>query len=143
MDILTFLNENITTKTPLSEILDVFCKMCEIELPESQLLFETGVFSFTCDEQYYFSLVRQYEAENDGRNQIHIDVIYPPTNRISDLSRADWMENVDEFKQKVLSSKEYSILKNELVLFRRKFVLTDARAAEISAQLHGEEAHHD
>lgn len=113
MDILTFLNENITTKTPLSEILDVFCKMCEIELPESQLLFETGVFSFTCDEQYYFSLVRQYEAENDGRNQIHIDVIYPPTNRISDLSRTDWIENVDEFKKTVLLSNEYSILKDE------------------------------
>lgn len=110
MDILTFLNENITTKTPLSEILDIFCKMCEIELPESQLLFETGVFSFTCDEQYYFSLVRQYEAEKDGYNQIHVDVIYPPTNRISDLSRTDWIENVDEFKQTVLSSNEYSIL---------------------------------
>ena len=63
MDILTFLNENITTKTPLSEILDVFCKMCEVELPKSQLLFETGVFSFTCDEQYYFSLVRQSSSE--------------------------------------------------------------------------------
>lgn len=113
MDILTFLNENITTKTPLSEILDVFCKMCEVKLPKSQLLFETGVFSFTCDEQYYFSLVRQYETENDGHNQIHIDVIYPPTNRICDLSRTDWIENVDEFKQAVLSSNEYSILKDE------------------------------
>ena len=36
-----------------------------------------------------------------------------------------------------------SVLAGALVLFRRKFVLTDARAAEISAQLHGEEAHHD
>ena len=35
------------------------------------------------------------------------------------------------------------VLVAALVLFRRKFVLTDARAAEISAQLHGEEAHHD
>lgn len=113
MDILSYLKNNITTKTPLSEILVVFCKMCEIELPESELLFETGVFSFTCDEQYYFSLVRQYEAENDGYNQIHIDVIYPPTNPISELSRADWIENVDEFKQTVFSSKEYSILKDE------------------------------
>lgn len=113
MDILNYLKNNITTKTPLCEILDVFCKMCEVELPESQLLFETGVFSFTCDEQYYFSFVRQYEAENDGYNQIHIDVIYPPTNRISELSRADWIENVDEFKQVVLSSNEYLILKDE------------------------------
>ena len=113
MDILSYLKNNITTKTPLSEILDVFCKMCEVELPESQLLFETGEFSFTCDEQYYFSLVRQYEAENDGYNQIHIDVIYPPANQISDLSRTDWIENVDEFKQIVLSSIEYSILKDE------------------------------
>ena len=66
MDILAFLKENITTKTPLSEILDTFCKMCEIDLPDSELLFETGVFSFTCDELYYFSLVRQYEAEDEG-----------------------------------------------------------------------------
>ena len=35
------------------------------------------------------------------------------------------------------------VLAGALALFRRKFVLTDARAAEISAQLHGEEAHHD
>ena len=35
------------------------------------------------------------------------------------------------------------VLAGALVLFRRKFVLTDARAAKISAQLHGEEAHHD
>ena len=35
------------------------------------------------------------------------------------------------------------VLAGALVLFRRKFVLTDARAAEISAQLHGEETHHD
>lgn len=76
MDILNYLKNNITTKTPLSEILDIFCKMCEIELPESQLLFETGVFSFTCDEQYYFSLVRQYEAENDGYNQKFILMLF-------------------------------------------------------------------
>ena len=35
------------------------------------------------------------------------------------------------------------VLAGALVLFCRKFVLTDARAAEISAQLHGEEVHHD
>ena len=35
------------------------------------------------------------------------------------------------------------VLAGALALFRRNFVLTDARAAEISAQLHGEEAHHD
>ena len=101
MDILTFLKENITTKTPLCEIVDTFCKMCEIDLNDCELLFETGVFLFTCDELYYFSLVRQYKAESDGYNQIHVDVIYPPSSKIS------------EFKQKVLSSEEYSILKDE------------------------------
>ena len=35
------------------------------------------------------------------------------------------------------------VLAGALVLFRRKFILTDQRAAEISAQLHGEETHHD
>lgn len=113
MDILTYLKENITTKTPLCEILDTFCKMCEMDLKDCELLFETGVFSFTCDELYYFSLVRQYEAEGEGYNQIHVDVIYPPSSKISEFSRADWVENVDEFKQKVLSSEEYSILKDE------------------------------
>lgn len=113
MDILTYLKENITTKTPLCEILDTFCKMCEIDLNDCELLFETGVFSFTCDELYYFSLVRQYEAEGEGYNQIHVDVIYPPSSKISEFSRADWVENVDEFKRKVLSFEEYSILKDE------------------------------
>lgn len=90
-----------------------FAKCCEIDLNDCELLFETGVFSFTCDELYYFSLVRQYKAESDGYNQIHVDVIYPPSSKISEFSRADWVENVDEFKQKVLSSEEYSILKDE------------------------------
>ncbi|MFQ8958542.1 MAG: hypothetical protein ACLR6O_06795 [Eubacterium sp.] len=40
------------------------------------------------------------------------DVIYPPSQNKRDF-RADWVENVDEFKQKVLSSEEYSILKDE------------------------------
>ena len=35
------------------------------------------------------------------------------------------------------------VLAGALVLFHRKFVLTDERAAEISAQLHGEESHHE
>ena len=66
MDILAYLKENITTKTPLCEILDAFCKMCEIDLNDSELLFETGVFSFTCDELYYFSLVRQMRQRVRG-----------------------------------------------------------------------------
>lgn len=113
MDIVNFLKEKITVKTPLCDILDTFCKMCDIDLPDSELLFETGVFSFTCDELYYFSLVRQYEDGEEGYNQIHVDVIYPPSSKISDFSRADWFENADEFKKAVLSSDEYSILKNE------------------------------
>lgn len=113
MDIVNSLKEKITTKTPLSEILDIFCEMCEIELPDSELLFETGVYSYACDEIYYFSLVRQYEAEGEGYNQIHVDVVYPTSYEIDELSRADWVENIDEFKQTVLSSEEYSILKDE------------------------------
>ena len=35
------------------------------------------------------------------------------------------------------------VLAGVLVLFQRKFVLTDERAAEISAQLHGEAAKHE
>ena len=113
MDILNFLKENITNKTPLCEILDTFCKMCQIDLPDSEFLFETGVFSCACDELYYFSFVRQYEADGDGYNQIHVDVVYPTSNETDELSRTDWIENVDEFKQRVLSSEEYSILKDE------------------------------
>lgn len=44
MDILTYLKENITNKTPLCEILVTFCKMCEMDLKDCELLFETGVF---------------------------------------------------------------------------------------------------
>lgn len=60
-----------------------------------------------------FLTCRQYETEGEGYNQIHVDVIYPPSSKISEFSRADWVGNVDEFKQRVLSSEEYSILKDE------------------------------
>ncbi len=30
-------------------------------MPEKNFLFETGLYQFTCDEEYYFSLVLQYK----------------------------------------------------------------------------------
>ena len=113
MDILTYLKENITTKTPVSKRSSESPKSISHILQNVSKISQSGVFSFTCDELYYFSLVRQYEAEGEGYNQIHVDVIYPPSSKISEFSRADWAENVAEFKQKVLSSEEYSILKDE------------------------------
>ena len=59
------LKQKINNRTPLGEIVDVFCEECSADLPEKNFLFETGLYQFTCDEEYYFSLVLQYKDSGD------------------------------------------------------------------------------
>lgn len=55
------LKQKINNLTSLGEIVDIFCKECSADLPEKNFLFETGLYQFTCDEEYYFSLVLKYK----------------------------------------------------------------------------------
>ena len=109
------LKQKINNHTPLGKIVDVFCEECSAELPEKIFLFETGLYQFTCDEEYYFSLVLQYKEHGDEYLQLHTDVVYPPNMKYEDFANCEWIEDIDEFKQFVLNSEEYRLLQTEAI----------------------------
>lgn len=107
------LKQKINNRTPLDEIIEIFCEECGIDFPEKDFLFETGLYQFTCDEEYYFSLVMQYKDNGDEYVLLHTDVVYPPSMKYEDFSSCEWIEDINEFKQFVLSSEEYRMLQTE------------------------------
>ena len=107
------LKQKINNRTSLEEIVDIFCDECSADLPEKNFLFETGLYQFTCDEEYYFSLVLQYKDGGDEYIQLHTDVVYPPSMKYEDFSSCEWIEDINEFKQFVLASEEYRLLQTE------------------------------
>lgn len=109
------LKQKINNRTSLEEIVDVFCEECSVDLPEMNFLFETGLYQFTCDEEYYFSLVLQYKDSGDEYVQLHTDVVYPPSMKYEDFTSCEWIEDIDEFKQFVLASEEYRLLRTEAI----------------------------
>lgn len=109
------LKEKIGMHTPLCEIVKAFCGECNVDLPEKDFLFETGLYQFTCDEEYYFSLVMQYKGDGDEYMQLRCDIVYPPSMKYEDFSSCEWIESLTEFKDAVLNSKEFGILKDESI----------------------------
>ena len=83
------LKQKINNRTPLGEIVDIFCEGCSADLPEKNFLFETGLYQFTCDEEYYFSLVLQYKDSGDEYVQLHTDVVYPPSMKYEDFASCE------------------------------------------------------
>ena len=109
------LKQKINNRTSLEEIVDVFCEECSVDLPEMNFLFETGLYQFTCDEEYYFSLVFLYKDSGDEYVQLHTDIVYPPSMKYEDFASCEWIEDINEFKQFVLASEEYSLLQTEAI----------------------------
>ena len=110
------LKQKINNRTSLEEIVDIFCEECSADLLEKNFLFETGLYQFTCDEEYYFSLVLQYKDSGDEYVQLHTDVVYPPSMKYEDFASCEWIEDINEFKQFVLASEEYNLLQTEAIL---------------------------
>ncbi len=95
-DYLDFLKKSIDETMPLSDIVSVFEKMCEKEISDSMILFETGTFSFTGETLFYFSLVRQFPNVDEEYYQIHVDILFKPNNRNYEFSETVWSEDVSE-----------------------------------------------
>lgn len=110
------LKQKVNNRTPLGEIVELFCEECSVDLPEKDFLFETGLYQFTCDEEYYFSLVLQYKGSGDEYVQLHIDAVYPPSTKYETFASCEWIEDINEFKQFILASEEFMILQNETIL---------------------------
>lgn len=117
MKILNFLKSNISPNTTLLSIVDVFSRMCRIKIDceDEMFLFETGVYSFTGKNRFYFSLVRQISNGDDEPTQIHCDILYNVTKDNKNLSESSWHENSGDLIQAALFSKAFEICKNDVI----------------------------
>lgn len=91
-----YLRNTITDKMTLKDIVDIFENVCQPMNEDDMILFETGTFSFTGEELFYFSLVKQIPAEDDEYCQLHIDVLYKPNVENRKLNSTVWDEDLKE-----------------------------------------------
>ena len=98
---ITYLQNSINKSMKLSSIIDTFCDCFK---GENKFTFETGLYEFTCDEEYLFSLCC---------GGIRVDIIYPPSSKIYELSSKNEFNSAKKVKEFVLNSSEYTILENE------------------------------
>ena len=90
------LQEAITDGMSLPEIVDAFERMCQIPMEDSMILFETGVYDFTGEPLFYFSLVRQFPGgDGDEFLQLHANVLYRPTPENKAFWETVWDDDLD------------------------------------------------
>ena len=85
--LLGYLQNSISDNSSLEHIVSVFEEMCNMPLKEDMILFETGTYSFTGKPMFNFSLVRQFPNDEEEYYQIHVDVLYIPTEENKDFQR--------------------------------------------------------
>ena len=94
--LLARLQNRISDKSSLEDIVDVFEEMCTMPMKEDMILFETGTYSFTGEPMFNFSLVRQFPNDEEEYYQIHVDVLYMPTEENKDFEQTIWNEDIEE-----------------------------------------------
>ena len=94
--LLKYLQNRISDKSSLEDIVNVFENMCNIPIKEDMILFETGTYSFTGEPKFYFSLVRQFPNCQEEFYQIHVDVLYIPTESNMYFEQTVWNEDIKE-----------------------------------------------
>ena len=95
-NLVEYLKNTITDKMALEDIVNTFEQMCLVPLEDDVILFETGTFSFTDEPLFYFSLVRQFQNDDEEYIQIHVDVLYKPTDENAAFQEAAWSDALDE-----------------------------------------------
>lgn len=117
MNNLEFLQNTITDKMELDEIIDTFEEMCQTSIEDDMILFETGTYDFTGEPLFYFSLVRQLPNEEEEYIQIHVDVLYKPNQENKKLSESIWNEDLEEnIFDYIRKSKDYNYAKDDQIL---------------------------
>lgn len=115
------LKSAITDDMTLDEMLDAFAEVCQIpvkaEEDDDTLLFETGVYDFTGENLFYFSVTRQFPDESGEYYQLHLDVMYRVTPENKKLSACSWSDEVDgDFFDYIRSTTDYKTSKEQSIL---------------------------
>ena len=113
METLKFLNSNINPNMSLLTIIDRFGRMCRIETDckDETFLFESGIQVRNAKKNFMFSMVRQFNCENEPL-QLHLDVAYSLTDENSGISESSWHDSYGDMIQSALLSKAFEICKN-------------------------------
>ena len=91
-----YLKKTITENIEISDIIDIFEKICNISKKDEMILFETGTYSFRGEPLFYFSLVTQLPNNEEDYYQIHVDILFKPDTENKLLSGYVWNEDIDE-----------------------------------------------
>lgn len=111
--LLQYLQNRISDKSSLEDIVTVFEEMCSIPIEEDMILFETGTYSFTGEPMFNFSLVRQFPNDEEEYYQIHVDVLYLPAEGNEGFEQTTWNEDIEEnIFNYIKKSQEYNFCKN-------------------------------
>ena len=94
-DYIKRLKQVINEGTSVQDIVSRFEEMCHEPIDNDMILFESGTFSFTGKEFFYFSLVRQFPNEEEYY-QIHVDVLFETNDENKALSESVWNEDIEE-----------------------------------------------
>ena len=95
-DFIKQLKEVINEDASVQDIVDRFEEMCREPIDNDMILFESGTFSFTGEELFCFSLVRQFPNEEEEYYQIHVDVLFETNDENKTLSESVWNEDIEE-----------------------------------------------
>ena len=95
-DFIKQLKEVINEDASVQDIVDRFEEMCREPMDNGMILFESGTFSFTGEELFCFSLVRQFPNEGEEYYQIHVDVLFETNDENKTLSESVWNEDIEE-----------------------------------------------
>lgn len=69
---------------------------CKFDCEMDEMLWETGTFGFTGTKLYQFSLVRQFQLEEEDEFwQLHLDLMYEEEPKISDPYECLWESEGD------------------------------------------------
>lgn len=122
MEMLNALKDAAKDCKTLDEYIDAFSSSyyADSRALTDSFLYESGVYSFTDQEYYYLSLVRQLDIndvnedeDEDSYAQLHMDIMYKPDDELRKLKYStQWFESSDiaGMNNKIRSSKEYKLL---------------------------------
>ncbi|MGN0527931.1 MAG: hypothetical protein ACI4IE_02270 [Eubacterium sp.] len=116
--VLDYIKCAVNSDSSLEEIVSVFENACKMKINDDCALFETGTFSFTGEELFYFSLVKQFENEDDEDGeyvQIHIDVMFEPTKENAKFSSSIWFDEPNDILTQITKSKAFQYLKDKKI----------------------------
>lgn len=114
-EVLNYVKGSVNDNSSLEEIVTAFEHACKMKINDDSALFETGTFNFTGEEMFCFSLVKQFENEDDEYVQIHIDAIYAPTDENAKFSSAVWFDEPNDIVLQITNSKAFQYLKDKRI----------------------------